>query len=205
MKPHPWKSRYTADGDDFTKIEINMPREMRTYIDEMTTKTKLPPWRLICYAIDNERDQQVPFNYLIEEPENTFVEHAYHEEATKIYNFLRKFRSGLGRDVLMLFRRHIGIDNKLTLMLGLREAIERELVFETTERPKRGFDLPENYIFLKARDFGTADPRAVERQRRETEKLEKKLERNRRKLKQMEGDNGGSIGPETPSAEIGEE
>lgn len=194
---HPWRQRYTADGDDFTKIEINIPRETRTYVDEMSAKLKLPPWRLICYAIDNERDQQVPFNYLIEEPTNKYVEHAYHEEATKIYNFLRKFKNGLGRDVLMLFRRHIGIENRLTLMLGLREALEKEVVFETTDRPRRGFDLPPNYKFLKAKDFGTADPRAVERQRKETEKLEKRLERNRRKLKQMEGDNGRPTGTET--------
>lgn len=194
---HPWRQRYTADGDDFTKIEINIPREMRTYIDEMSGKLKLPPWRLICYAIDNERDLQVPFNFLIEEPTNKYVEHAYHEEATKIYNFLRKFRNGLGRDVLMLFRRHIGIENKITMMLALRECLQKEVIFETTERPKRGFELPENYKFLKAKDYGTADPKAVERQRKENEKLEKRLERNKRKLKIMEGTDGGSIGSET--------
>lgn len=201
MKTHPWKARYTAEGDDFTKIEINMPREMRTYIDEMSGLTKLPPWRLICFAIDNERDQKVPFNYPIEEPTNIYVEHAYHEEATKIYNFLRKFRNGLGRDVLMLFRRHIGIPNKLTLMLALRELFQKEVVIETTDRPRRGFDLPPNYKFLKAKDFGTASPREVDSQRKATERLKKKLERQELKLKRMEGDNGRSAGKKTSTTE----
>ena len=188
MSEHPWRKAYPADGRDFTKIEINMPREMRTWLEEMCGLLKLPPWRLICIALDNERDEAQPFLYPTDAPTTVFVPQAYNAAAHKIYEFLKKFRTGLGRDSLLLFRRQIGVANKTQLLLGLRELIEMRMALESKEFHKRNFmEYPPDYTVIRAANTPMASNRRIESEKKRLDQLETKLKRQRKKLELMEG------------------
>ncbi len=188
MAEHPWRRQYTADGKDFTKLEINMPREMRTWLEGICGILKLPPWRLICIALDNERDLAQPFEYPVESPATVFVPHAYSEEAHKLFEFLKKFRTGLGRDVMLLFRHQMGVANKTTLLLALRELLEMKMVIESEDFPKRNFmEYPPGYKKIRCANQQMASNRRIESEKSKLDKLEAKLKRQRKKVELMAG------------------
>lgn len=188
MSEHPWRKSYPADGRDFTKLEINMPRELRTWLEEQCGLLKLPPWRLICIALDNERDQGIPFDFPVTCPDTVYVEHAYNAEAHKIYEFLKKFKNGLGRDSLLLFRRQIGVPNKSQLLLGLRELLEMRMAHESQDFYKRNFmEYPPGYTVVRAANTPMASNKRIESEKKKALKLEAALKRQRKKLELMEG------------------
>lgn len=150
----PYKRRFFKKSPDspYEAIQISLPREVCELLRESSGEKLLPISRLIGYAIDNELECAVPFNYLCELPQTQYVKHAYAEEAGRIEKLLLKFPRGIGLDTLMLFRRSIGVPSKVTFMLGFRELIaEDRIEFATGARGAGAFQHAEDYeyVFLK--------------------------------------------------------
>lgn len=185
---HPWKRNYPAEGGDLTNITINIPREMRNWLEQKCAEMKVHPWKLICIALDNEREQPKPFDYPLDPPSTVYVEHAYRDEAVRIYQFLQKWKYGLGIEVLLFFRAQIGIPNRDHFLLALREAMVTKLVIASEDFKKRpGIEYPPGYKMIRAVNFRTATATRIENQREKMLKLEAKLKRQRQKLEIMEG------------------
>lgn len=111
-------------------LKLYLPDETKKILKLKSEESGLPISRLIAIAIDNELDSPSPFTYLCSWPINEYIEYAYVEEAQKIYQYLLKFPSGIGRDLLMLHRRDIGVTNRNDLMLALRELLEKDMIEE---------------------------------------------------------------------------
>lgn len=164
----------------YKKMEIHIPKAMAEIIRIKAEEVNLPMSRLICFAIDNELDSAVPFNYLVQWPMNEYIEDAYAEEAQKIYQFMMKFPSGLGRDMLMLCRRDIGIPNKNDLMLGLRELIEKDLVEETAPSKHTTFTYNKDYKYYRLKHLQRSE--LINKKRQQLEKLKAEIEEEEARL-----------------------
>lgn len=127
---HNKRARFDRQNDPFDSVAVFLPKKMAEIIKMRAAAMGLPVSRLICYAIDNELDAPVPFTYATELPLTGYTEFAYSDEAQKIYNYLLKFPSGIGRDYLVLCRRDFGIASRDDVLLGLRELIEQDVVRE---------------------------------------------------------------------------
>lgn len=108
-----------------------LPLETIEILKERSHKTGIPVSRLIAFAVDNELDAPNPFCYLTELPDNIYIEGAYMDQAQKILRFLQKFPIGVGRDMLMLCRRDMGVGNKQNFLLGLRELYETNMIVDS--------------------------------------------------------------------------
>lgn len=143
--------RFNNPDDTFAMVKVYVPRAL---VDTVATRAKsmgLPLSRLFCIAVDNELDAPVPFNFPCVLPSNTYIEMAYADEAQKIAAYLVKFLNGTSRDQLMLCRRDIGVLNKQTFMLALRELLEVGVVEEVPVPRNVKFKYPAGakYIRLK--------------------------------------------------------
>lgn len=85
--------------------------------------------RLIAIAIDNELDTKVPFTYETDFIPELYQEYMYVQEASTLLDFICKFPSGLGRDLILLCRRDLAMD-KDTILRALRELMEKGMVEE---------------------------------------------------------------------------
>lgn len=122
---------YRRDPDDpFEPVTVYLPKSLAAILKSYSDKRGLPVSRLVCYAVDNELDTAHPFNYECDLPESPFVEYAYAAEASRMIEYLERFPSGTGRDVLMLARRDMSIPNRTELMLAYRELLETQMVEE---------------------------------------------------------------------------
>ncbi len=87
--------------------------------------------KLLAIAIDNEMDTPSPFTFPHDMPSTPFIKGAYQEEAMLMSQYLDKFDDGADIETLMLHRHAIGIADKNTFMLAVREMLEgAPLVFE---------------------------------------------------------------------------
>lgn len=172
-----------------------MSREVKVYIpkslyDSLRTKseqTKLPMSRLVAFAIDKELDQgDKAFSYDVEMPKTVYIEGAYIEEGGKIYRYLVKNGTPLSIDQLVLARREIGILNKTTLLLGIRELIKRTTLVELIA--------PLNYKFRFADNY-----RLIAVKTTEEEKNKKNIAKLEEALAKLKGQkDGGPFGTKTP-------
>ncbi len=118
------------DDLKFQTVTVFFPRSVFKVLTERAEEMGLPVGRLIAIAVDNELDAPVPFNYPCQLPITTYIEHAYVEEAQKIVNYLNTMPNGMGREMLMLARRDIGIPNRDTLMAAYRELLQCGVIEE---------------------------------------------------------------------------
>lgn len=178
----PWfKKKKTVDTDkDFVSVHVSMPKEQYETLKKASEERMLPLSRLVCYAIDNEIECQVPFNYPCEMPSTVFIEDAYVDEAGRILAFLKRFGSGLSKDMIMLFRRTIGIQNKTVLMLALRELLESNMAVETANRPYgQQFEFHPTHTWIRlsdeSREHLEREKLILKRQQEKLAKREKEL------------------------------
>lgn len=193
----PWKPRFKRpprdkeafdENNPYVKMQVYLPKSLFGILKKAGEKMNLPLSRLMIYALDNELDSPVPFNYLCSWPLNEYIENAYADEATKIYNFLLKFPSGIGRDMLMTCRRDVGITNKNDLMLGLRELMKKDMVIEASPSKKTTFTYNPEYKYIRLREVNRGA--LLDRKKRELEKLEKELAKKRQSYEEA---TGGSV------------
>jgi hypothetical protein len=119
------------------------------FLRELSIQTSLPVSKLISFAIDNEMDAKIPFNYPCLEPTNEFIEGAYQAEALKISDYLKNFEGGADIETIMMHRRDIGIPDKNTLMLAVREMLKTG-IFEYADPPYRQhYQYPPGHKFLR--------------------------------------------------------
>lgn len=187
------QQRYRAEKDEenelYTSIRVYLPRSLAKALKDESEARALPISRLVCYAIDNEMEAPAPFTYNCEMPMTEFVEGAYVDEGSKIVRFLTKFLHGSGRDSLMLFRRDMGIVDKISFMLGYREATVRNMIGEYDVPKKAKFNYSRDYKYTKLKNFMGDGERAIEdlKKERAIERLQMKLKR----LQEGEDDSEG--------------
>lgn len=168
FKPRPGFKFTPKEDNPFNERTLYVPVSLDSMLKALSEKHELPISRLICIAIDNELDVDVPFNYPCFQPESPYVEFAYAEEAGKILKFLEKFPTGTGRDMLMLCRRDIGIDSRAEFMLGYRELLEKKMIEEF--RPLRTkFRYGRNYMYTRIRNVEAASLRRARYKKPESE------------------------------------
>jgi hypothetical protein len=84
--------------------------------------------RLIAYAIDNELDCEVPFNYEVTLPTHPRLEGAYPKQSNLIMDFLKQYPKGQPLDSLLLLRRDIGVESKDIFFDCLRELKSNDFI-----------------------------------------------------------------------------
>lgn len=179
---------------EFSKISLTLPADLNEILRKLAADRRLPISRLIWYALDNELESPNPFNYECPEPETVFVQYAYSEEAKKIYDFLRKFPEGLNTDMIMLMRRQIGLPNKITLMLALRELLNTTLVVESKVPPKGRFfaglnpDLTWIRLSKETQEHLARQRKVLDAKKSKLEKKESRLEYKETLLKPIKED-----------------
>ncbi len=149
-------------NDVFTPLELHL-LSTGTYriLKGISDKIRMPISQMIAIAIDNELDAPKPFNYPIAMPESEFVEGSYFDEAKKILDFLKKRRTGMDVETLILCRRDIGVEDRETLLLGLRELLNTSLVEEFFPRRLNSV-YREGYTRIRVI---TQDPRELKKDR----------------------------------------
>lgn len=120
-KPH------KTTPDAFEKVIVYLPRKSVQILREASYEMRLPLTRLVAIAFDNELDSPKPFTYRCDMPE-TYREYLYAGEASRILDFLNRAPNGADLQHLMLCRRDIGIDDRLTLMGAIQELLEKGLI-----------------------------------------------------------------------------
>lgn len=170
-------------------VKVYIPISLYTALKARSDKSGMPVSRLVCYAIDNElTNNPDPFSYPCPEPTNTFVEAAYTEEGGKIFRFLKKFGPH-GVDQLMMARRELGILDKLTFMLGLREILMRNTLVRKVYPSWTKYKYPPNYTVVATVE--SSDEKRIE-----------KMKRLQQELDQLKGYDNGIHGlPETSDSE----
>ena len=142
------------EDDSFQSVTVYLSKSVYNILKAESDRTSLPLSRLVAYAVDNELDANEPFRYdtaLLDKP---YAPDSYQNEAGKIYKFLEKIEKsavGIGRDLLMLARRDIGIMSKDEFLLGLRELYECEVIEEVKPSNKTFKKYDESYRLIKTR------------------------------------------------------
>ncbi len=126
-----------------------LPKSLTKILKDASDKYGLPVSRLVAIAIDNEQECQDPFAYDVSCPDVPYVENEYATEAGKIYDFLKKVKTGMGIDTLVTFRRDIGVPDKKRLLLGLRELLKVEMAEEYFNMHTK-FRYSRDYMHIRA-------------------------------------------------------
>jgi hypothetical protein len=133
MKYRSWsksKTEKKPEHDAFTMVKVYLPNDTVKLLKRRSEEDQIPVSRLIAIAVDNELDTVKPFQYPCDTPDVPYQEYLYAKEAKAIIDFLMKFPHGTSIDTLMLCRRDIGIADRDTLMLALRELSAKKMIEE---------------------------------------------------------------------------
>jgi hypothetical protein len=165
------KEPRNPEDESFQSITVYLPKSVYCILKAKSDQTNLPLSRLVAYAVDNELACGEPFRYdtaLLDKP---YVQDAYSEEANKIYKFLEKTEKsavGIGRDLLMLARRDIGIMNKDEFLLALRELYECDVIEEVKPSNKTFKKYDEMYRLIKTKKVNAYELKKRTRKQLET-------------------------------------
>lgn len=121
------KGSITEENNPWEQINVSVPKKTHQKLVEICKEKKIPLSRACAIAIDNEFDSINPFNFPCEFPDSEYQPYLYTKEAGLILSFLMKLPGGTGIDSLMLCRREIGVEDRETMMLALRELLEKDL------------------------------------------------------------------------------
>ncbi len=134
------KKREPDPKDPYDEVTVKLPKYVLGIIRDLEQEVKLPIGRLIGYALDNEmsKGEDLAFrDFDCEIPDTIYIPHAYAEQSARIMKLLERFKYGIGLDGLVLLRFGIGIHDKETFLLAVRELLtEKRIEFRTmTLRP----------------------------------------------------------------------
>lgn len=124
------KSQEQLDNDPFICLKVYIPRSTFKMLDELRFERQVPVSRLIAYAIDNEFDSKIPFNYPCALPAHDFIEYEYADEAARMATFMERFPAGVSKDSLMLLRRDMKIEQRSRVMGAYRELLTVGMIEE---------------------------------------------------------------------------
>lgn len=175
---------------NYVQVTVYLPRSIHDVLKAKSEKSGMPVARLIAYAIDNEicEGAELAFEYPCEMPQTIFVEGAYTDEAQRIYKWLTKVNAQ-GVDQLMLARRDIGVPEKNTLMLAIRELTSR------TGLTRWVYPIWQHFKFNK-------DYKVISIMTAEGDMTKRKIEQLEKRLQQLRGDNdAGPFGKKAPDSE----
>ncbi len=122
------RSQKKRERTSMAEVKVYMSKETEKILRQIGFERNIPISRLIAIAVDNELDTEVPFNYPCELPETTYKEYLYAAEAGKIMDWLSRCPHGADVDILCLARRDMGIETRETLLEGLRELLEKDII-----------------------------------------------------------------------------
>lgn len=168
-----FKQRRERSGSEhFYVIRVNLPLSLFNIVMDKAEKMGLPASNLIAYAIDNELEKPVPFEYPCEIPTNAFIEDAYIEEGSKILRHITKV-GPLPFDQIVLARRDLGIPDKISVLLGIREILRRKSLVELLWPSwVRWHKFPRHILFLVAKGQPTHKQDKIERLKKRLAQLE---------------------------------
>lgn len=171
--------------EDFVQRSISITKEFDDLLNKLSKEKGLPYSVLIWIALDNEVDSVEPFSYDCPQPKTTFVEHSYTNETRKIFAFLKRHPLGITIQVLTLMRRMIGIPDRLTLSLALRELLHTKLAYLSNNKPRGQVYRPysDDHIWIR---LSKESLEHIERERKLLEKKKAQLEEDQQNLERRE-------------------
>lgn len=149
-------TNYMKNTEDlaYESVRVYLPVSLSKRLKEISRMKGMPMSRLLAIAMDNELDQEEPFRYVCDIPDDDYVEYEHAHAAGKLLEWLLKMPTGAGVDMMLLARRDIGIFSRESVLRGLRELIEKKMVEAIRpSRAKFGF-FHEDYIYWRAIDNG---------------------------------------------------
>lgn len=122
-----------------------LPKRTAKMIDEMAAKTGMPKARITAYIIDNALTQvESPFEMFIPTLKAGHVENEFAHEAKLLYDFLKVQTKPFGIDLLMMFRRDIGVIDKYRLVGAYYELLDADMIEEKYPHG-HSFQFPADY------------------------------------------------------------
>lgn len=155
-------------GKILERIQVFVSPYVKAKLIFFAFEKKIPIYRLIEIALDNELSKERPFDMDFSLPTDETEEYAYAEQAGKILKAMETI-GGAGLDQLVLLRHDIGIPDKLEFMYGFRECLEKGFI-ETYTPPANSWrkaEYPDNYKYY----------RLVQHNPKTTKKVRKKASR----------------------------
>lgn len=152
------KQKYQAENQ-WAKTVVFTDKKVMEQLKKLSIEKNVPVSRLIAIALDNEMESPNPFNYPVELPTSEYIPYGYVDEAGKILTFLMSLPAGTGLDSLMLCRREIGINDKETFMLAVRELLEKDLA-EMYTSMRSGFGYAAGRVMIR---YKNVDPETGKR------------------------------------------
>lgn len=148
------KSVYVPKEMTAKEVKVYIDTKVYDFLNELKNgENGLPLSRYIQIAIDNEMDQEKPFNYPMKFDDETHFEDKYAHEANMIFDFVRKYSyKGISLMMLMLLRRSVGIESRERIYRGYIELLNSGLVEEVYPKDKT-FVFPKWYrkLVIKGR------------------------------------------------------
>lgn len=153
------------------KMSCWIPRYHFDKIREISNRRNITMSKLIAFAIDRELEIDRPFDFDDSIPDEDILEYAYADEAQRIIEFLSTWRVGTGKDILLLCRHEMGIEDKETFMLAFKECLDKGMIeaFKPPIRDDRR-PPPDDYYYYRVREENPTVKRKVDKRAKEIEK-----------------------------------
>ncbi len=130
------KKRFLAEDRAFESISVYVSKTVAGILKQKSIEEGSPVARLVAIAIDNELDQEKPFNYPLNLPEKPATEeYLYAKEMGQLIKFFEANKEGFSLDQLVLLRLDIGISSREILLAAFAELLYRNLI--VSYRPVR--------------------------------------------------------------------
>jgi len=138
-------------------MKFLMPQHHSEKVREISKERQISIYRLLAFAVDNELQKEIPFEFDISLPEQESLEFTYAEQGGMILDFVKTLRLGAGLDILLLLRYKIGIPDKQEFLLAFTELLNNEMLEAFVPPVKVGqFPNPEGYYYYRAKGTGPA-------------------------------------------------
>ncbi len=151
----------------FKQLKLTIPLSLYEKLKEFSEITDAPMNRLVCYAIDNELGNQIPFIYNTQLPHSEYVEGAYAGEAQKLGHLLRDFSDGTSKDMLLLLRREMGIEAKKDVLHGIRELLKSGFYTEAMPKKAEYMKINPEFKHIKLKKMADTDKLLRQKERQE--------------------------------------
>lgn len=148
--PRRFKPRKERENDPFIETRVHIPRAAYERLEVFAAEMGVPIGRVINYAIYNELDTEVPFNFDLTLPVEDFKPGLFTHEADVVHSLLSKLPSGCGLDMLVLMRMDFGL-TRHQVLLGYMELKESGRIEEYYPAEAR-FKYPEDYRYIRVKD-----------------------------------------------------
>ena len=133
------RKQWLAAGSTSVSSSV-VPMSIFEQMREKLKDTDFTLSMLIAFALDKELDAAEPFRYVVdvEHPDIPYEPFQFIEQGEKVIAWLRGLpEKGVSLELIVLFRREIGIPEKIIMELTLRELIKQDLLIRMNEKSSR--------------------------------------------------------------------